>query len=577
MKLRNSIYLAAAGISMLGLSSCNDFLDTLPDNRAELSQPDLLLAALTDGYPDANYTVMGEMSSDNIVDNHAKDANGISYDNLAAFDPIDDQIFAWEDADMSSIQDTPTSLWSGYYHGVAVANHVLQAIEEFRAEGKFAEGKDAEKMDAAYGEALVLRAYCHFNLVNLFAMQYGETSSVSMGIPYVTEPEDEVSPHYERESVQAVYDKIQADLEEGLKYITDEYYSQPKYHFNMDAANAFAARFFLYKRDYQKVLEYANAVLGSNPASMMRTYWSKAFTSLDADCADYFSSGSVNNFLLIPTTSQLMLHMYISGSGTRYALNRDAATGTIFGNGPAWRDFNFMPCYASLYVNGNQEYGLWPSYMNPFFQYTDKVAGIGFYKAMRAEFTAEELLLMRAEAKIFLNDIPGAVADLSIWVESRNNNLSGYQMDPLTDDAITSYYKEESITGRDNDAIPYNIPALHIDEICDAVNGVKVTEEMKPYLWCVLHFRRIETVCTGLRWFDIKRYGIEVTHVTGHRDAANTTDVLVWNDPRRAFQVPIEAISAGLQPTDRETIIEVSSSKHPANVTLYKSPFENNK
>ena len=60
MKLRNSIYLAAAGISMLGLSSCNDFLDTLPDNRAELSQPDLLLAALTDGYPDANYTVMGE-------------------------------------------------------------------------------------------------------------------------------------------------------------------------------------------------------------------------------------------------------------------------------------------------------------------------------------------------------------------------------------------------------------------------------------------------------------------------------------------------------------------------------------
>lgn len=577
MKLRNSIYLAAAGISMLGLSSCNDFLDTLPDNRAELSQPDLLLAALTDGYPDANYTVMGEMSSDNIVDNHAKDANGISYDNLAAFDPIDDQIFAWEDADMSSIQDTPTSLWSGYYHGVAVANHVLQAIEEFRAEGKFAEGKDAEKMDAAYGEALVLRAYCHFNLVNLFAMQYGETSSVAMGIPYVTEPEDEVSPHYERESVQAVYDKIQADLEEGLKYITDEYYSQPKYHFNMDAANAFAARFFLYKRDYQKVLEYANAVLGSNPASMMRTYWSKAFTSLDADCADYFSSGSVNNFLLIPTTSQLMLHMYISGSGTRYALNRDAATGTIFGNGPVWRDFNFMPCYASLYVNGNQEYGLWPSYMNPFFQYTDKVAGIGFYKAMRAEFTAEELLLMRAEAKIFLNDIPGAVADLSIWVESRNNNLSGYQMDPLTDDAITSYYKEESITGRDNDAIPYNIPALHIDEICDAVNGVKVTEEMKPYLWCVLHFRRIETVCTGLRWFDIKRYGIEVTHVTGHRDAANTTDVLVWNDPRRAFQVPIEAISAGLQPTDRETIIEVSSSKHPANVTLYKSPFENNK
>ena len=576
MKLRNSIYLVAAGIGMLGLSSCNDFLDTLPDNRAELSKPDLLLAALTDGYPDANYAVMCEMSSDNIVDNHAKDANGISYDNLPAFDPIDDQIFAWEDADMNSTQDSPTSLWSGYYHGVAVANHVLQAIEEFRADGLYTEGEDAEKVDAAYGEALVMRAFCHFNLVNLFAMQYGKTSESDMGIPYVTEPEDEVSPHYERESVASVYRKIEADLEEGLKYITDEHYSQPKFHFNMDAANAFAARFYLYKRDYQKVLDYANAVLGSNPAGMMRTYWSKAFTSLDADCADYFSSGSVNNFLLIPTTSNMLLHMYISSTGTRYALNREAAQGSLLGNGPSWRDFNFMPCYSNLYVNGAQEYGLRPAYMSPFFQYTDKVAGIGYYKAMVAEFTAEDVLLMRAEAKIFMNDIPGAVADLSVWSESRNNNLSGYEMDPLDDAAITSYYNEASITGKSNDAIPYNIPALHIDEICDAVNGVTVTEAMKPYLWCVLHFRRMENICNGRRWFDIKRFGIEVTHVTGHRDAANTSDVLVWSDKRRAFQVPIEAISAGLEPTDRGTIMEVTSSMDiPANLVLSNGSSDN--
>ena len=100
-------------------------------------------------------------------------------------------------------------------------------------------------MNAAYGEALLVRAYHHFILVNLFSKQYGKNSATDQGVPYSTEPEDKVQVAYERGTVAQVYDKIEADLIEGLKYVSDQYYSVLRYHFNTTAANAFAARFYL--------------------------------------------------------------------------------------------------------------------------------------------------------------------------------------------------------------------------------------------------------------------------------------------------------------------------------------------
>ena len=61
---------------------------------------------------------------------------------------------------------------------------------------------------------------------------------------------------------------------------------------------------------------------------------------------------------------------------------------------------------------------------------------------------------------------------------------------------------------------------------------------------CVLHFRRLETIHEGLRWFDIKRYGIEVRHKQGLKPEM----ILKWNDPRRAIEIPPTVIEAGMAP-----------------------------
>ena len=49
----------------------------------------------------------------------------------------------------------------------------------------------------------------------------------------------------------------------------------------------------------------------------------------------------------------------------------------------------------------------------------------------------------------------------------------------------------------------------------------------------------------------IKRYGLELSHAIG----ATRVETLLWDDPRRAFQLPADVLSAGMEPTDRNTKI----------------------
>lgn len=548
MKIKGLLYLAV--VVAMSLSSCNEFLDKLPDNRVDPTTPDQLLLMLVDGYSTGNYAKYCELSSDNIIDNNSPDDDGVRY-NLEANNVIDDEMFAWEDAVSDMDVDSPSSIWEGAYHGIAVANHVLDYINKWRAERREFSEEDQAKLAAAEAEAYLVRAYNHFVLVNVFAMPYGKNSDTDLGVPYVTEPETEVLVNYNRNTVKEVYDLIEQDLLKGLAGVNDSYYDVTKYHFNTKAANAFAARFYLYKRDYENVIKYADNVLGvgtSTAATMMRKYWATNYSNADANIQSYISAESASNLMLVATNSGFWRSI---GTGTRYGVNRDAATETLYGWGPTWSNTGYIlhPCYiGKLYINGTQEYGVYFLKLGELFEYTDKVAGIGYVHIVRTEFTAEETLLCRAEAKIYTGDIEGAVADLKVWDDSRKDLPATYQFEDLTSELIRSYYDEAAhqTPSSEYDPRPGVFKKLHIDEVCPS-DKYSLTADKLPYIYCLLHFRRIETIFDGYRWFDIKRYGIEVTHHIGR----TRVETLTLNDPRRALQIPAEVISAGMEGNNR--------------------------
>ena len=167
---------------------------------------------------------------------------------------------------------------------------------------------------------------------------------------------------------------------------------------------------------------------------------------------------------------------------------------------------------------------------------------------IRPEFTSQELILLRAEANLFLGNVDAAFDDLWLWNHDRLmlDSTKNYRMVELTKDLITKFYTKDYQVRRKYDS--YGIVMdFHIDEVCPS-DKYHLTAEIEPYLQCVQHFRRIQLIHLGNRWFDIKRYGFSIVHKMNMSDVY-TLEVL---DPRYAIQIPNEVIGAGLDPNPRE-------------------------
>jgi hypothetical protein len=572
MKLR---YLIMAGVALLALSSCSDFLDKPSDTRVTLTNTEQLRMLMVSAYPTCNYEWICELSTDNFIDNNTPSVDGVRY-NLSSYSRNDDETFAWEDIRSSSDSDSPSDLWESYYNSIATCNHVLEKVEEFEAAGE-----NSEKLQAVKGEALIDRAYCHFMLANIFCMPYRgpELSKYYPGIPYTTKPETTVKPHYERGTLAETYDMIQADIEAGLPLINDSFYEIPKYHFNRQAAYAFASRFYLFKRDYEKVLECCNIAFGGpdvDPMPYMSDIWAQTNLNYAHEYNRYYvNPNHQRNFLVIPTYSRLQRYY---GSGCRYGIARDGMRASFQGPGPTWERcryqitslgwvFSCHPCHKSWFANGRTEYGVWfGAAAGEQFEYTDKVAGIGYAHQVLAEFTGEELLFNRAEAKLFLGDIDGCIADLGVWDEAHRNTPevnANTPMDPWSKEIVWKFYtkaeekflrnsrpeRRDILGNKLLDSIYFGIAKpLHIDEVCPS-ERFHLTADIEPFLQCIQHLRRFEFACRGMRWFDIKRLGISYNHVIGKDARVETLQVL---DPRLAFQIPNEILAAGIDETDRK-------------------------
>lgn len=556
---KNNIYKVFALVLFAGmaLTSCSDFLDKLPDERSEINTENDVQELLMTAYPDANFAWVAELSSDNLLDNQCPHLPSnpnkkqiITYYNYSAYDRWDDEMFKFEDAKSAtySSYDSPGSLWSGYYMSIANTNYCLNALDNIKRENG---GVETERGKALRAEAQILRAWDHFCLVNVFSQAY-KTESVSkneIGVTYMTEPETVSKVEYDRGNVWDTYQLIKKDLEEALPNISDSYIGSYKHHFNSQAAHAFAARFYLYTRDWAKVIEHANEVLGTDSASvgkMMLDYTGFDDCSYLSDYATVWQNPNQNNNLMLSITGSLLQRRCF---GYRYSLAGPKASEVMMvrTSSGLWSGY-ICPIQAvvagMLFASSTKDYGFFSSKIGEEFEYSDKLAGIGYPHIVQRTFTAAELLLERAEAKLMMGDIEGGAQDL-IWYwnscfthlsEKTQETYKAYWRD-LTVDLILKNYTNTETKKRAN-----CFDSWDFTQTIDPT--YKVPEEAIPYMNCLNEFRRFENMFEGLRFFDLKRWGMPYTHEVG---AEQEVFELGSNDPRRAIEVPWETISAGLE------------------------------
>ena len=508
----------------LTLTSCDDWLDKLPDNRMELQTPSDVSNLLVSAYPSAHPAYLLEMYSDN-----TDDCVNPSWSEASRFQA---QAYKWEDITETGEDESPQELWNKHYIAIASANAAIDLIE-----GK---GSPAE-YNEQLGEALLCRAYAMFQLSTVFCKAYNPaTASTDLGLPYPTHPEKVVGTVYTRGTMEDLYGQIDKDLQRGLPLVSSNY-SKPKFHFNTDAAKAFAARFYLYKGDFAKAITYATEVLGADPTAKARDW--DAYSALNMNDQirpeAWVSADEKCNFLLQTVYSEwgAISEAYLYGDkyahSYRITYDEDIASKGPFGAANS--------TFKQRVWSNNKLAKLFHRKVPYEFEYTDLQAGIGYAHAEYAVFTTEQLLLERAEAYALSGELQKAVDDYNTIMKIYQKYPKTFTLKQIVNFYNgVNYYTPKKATVKKHFVKPvYTIDAEGSDQ--------------EALLQAILHLRRIMELGEGYRMQDVKRYGIVI-----YRRQTNTsftisavTDSLTVDDPRRAIQLPQDVITSGLEPNDR--------------------------
>lgn len=510
-------------IFALALASCNSYLDTLPDDRTEVNDPTKVPQLLVSAYPVNSADMMMEHASDNIID------NGSMYTSQ----DYQEYMYKWQPIVTTSWESTQW-VWESHYAAIAVANYALKYIDELGS---------PENLNSCRAEALLCRAFAMFRLSNVFCMAYDPTKAKEYkGLPYPTDPE---TPVEERGTLEDLYQKISADIDAALPYVDDSRYgSSAKYHFNTKAAYAFAARFNLYYHKYDKAIQYATAAIGSNPSGVLRNYAQYLnLAGVDDINNAYVAATEPANFLMV-TANSINGRAQYSSSWRRYACHLDLWQQELVWAPMPWGSGSTNnTLYQAKMLYGGANQSVYLPFMVEFFAVTDKIANTGTPYIVDVMFKADETLLVRAEAYVLQKKYAEALADMNYWVGNHCAERTGTARRPvLTEDVINNTFNNMAYTPDTVVATKQRTPKKHLHP-----QGFTVDEgTQENMIQMVLHMRRLETWQQGLRFQDLKRYGIVFSHSVYGSDPI----IFEAGDPRGAFQIPQDAIKVGIEPND---------------------------
>ncbi len=260
-KMKN-IILPLFILALISMSSCEKILETehndrIPNQEAISSTRDiqLILNGAYDGLQSG--CVLG--------------GNLVIYADLLADDAIignDQRLNKFGKYEIYNMITSPqigeiACFWSTAYSCINRSNYVIDAIDSGDVyDAEFNANKDRMK-----GEALFIRAICHFELVRFFALPYDvnqKGSNVQLGVPYRTAPtKDYEELDMARNTVEDVYENIIQDLSEAISLMNMGGLVSSSQWASAMAANAYLARVYFQIGDYANAAYYANEVISS--------------------------------------------------------------------------------------------------------------------------------------------------------------------------------------------------------------------------------------------------------------------------------------------------------------------------
>ena len=233
------------------LVSCNDFLEeSSQDEVRPTTVEDLMQVMIGEAYPmETKFSRFLDHLTDDM------ECNGISGEETLEVGLENARpAFSWSEdmfEEMASVDGVDA--WSAYYAKIMGCNVVLGYLD--RVSG------DIETKENMRGQALVLRGWYYFMLVNLFGQPYNVGNpEENLGVPLKLKMEV-TDEFFARNTVAEVYEQIEKDLLEGVDLLERYNKSVSLYKVNYLVGKSILSRVYLYMEEWDKSLEYSNEVL----------------------------------------------------------------------------------------------------------------------------------------------------------------------------------------------------------------------------------------------------------------------------------------------------------------------------
>lgn len=234
----------AAVCGMMGLASCDDYLDIEPKGKALLKTTDDYIGLLEEVSPDYDHDESWVMCNE---------ASWYKAEELKNYTiPLKSAAFFWdEDYDRAGMT-IDSRLYNGCYSRITNYNVIISNIMD-------ATGSEEDKK-LAMAQAKIMRAYNYFFLVNTFAKPYDPaTAETDNGIIVRERMFESLEEKGVQQSVGYTYRFIQKDIDEAVGELPHkaENVFRPDRTFGL----ALKAKVHLYKREIDECLAACEAAL----------------------------------------------------------------------------------------------------------------------------------------------------------------------------------------------------------------------------------------------------------------------------------------------------------------------------
>jgi hypothetical protein len=258
----NTIYKIITGVLLvLSITGCRKHLEeksqdeVKPTTVTELQQ--LLMGEVYPaGSKQPGFHAYLDMMTDDVSSNfNPRKAAANTYKRYAP-------VFTWRN-DMFELMEAaqvydPIDTYEHYYRRIMGCNVVLDMIDKVR-------GEDNDRENVR-GQALAMRSFFYFMLVNLYGQPYnavGVDITTSPGVELILSPVvHDANPV--RVSVARIYEQVEADLLEALPLMEQYGKNNSKYRVTDLFMYTLLSRMYLYMEKWELAKKYASMVLARN-------------------------------------------------------------------------------------------------------------------------------------------------------------------------------------------------------------------------------------------------------------------------------------------------------------------------